>query len=632
MSKVIGIDFGTTDSSVGVYINDKVTIIPNEKGNKSTPSVVAFKEDGQILIGDDALRQQTTNASRTISSVKRLLGVESVAITIDAKRYSPEEICAKILFQLKQDAQHYLNETITDAVISVPAYFDNLQRKAMLNAGKIAGLNVRRIISESSATALAYGNSCKCNDGTNILVYDLGGGTFDASVVEITDNTYQVLATNGNTQLGGDDFDNLILKYLIASFKASHSVDLQKDEAVVSRLKNAAESAKIALSSATATEINLPFITRTEAGPQHLVVKLTRNKFESMIQDLVEETIKHVQIVLNEANLNKNDIDEIVMAGASTYIPCVAKALSNYFGAKACNTTLDVDEAITVGAAIQGAIRNGEISGTLILDVVPMSIGIETLGGVMTKIIEKGTTLPVKKSQVFSTAEDNQAVVSISVGQGEHEFAKDNKSLGLFELGDIAPAPKGIPQIEVTFDVDANGIFDVSSVDKTTAKEQTVSVSGSTELSQEDIQAKKAQNEQEQKAAYQEAPSDMSEMKKRLEREKETAIEYANEKFARDMIPVLDALDGAMSSMSAEGTSPKLQEGIALTHKSFLQQLNKHGVSMVPHDEPFDPSIHNAVQAIDSPYVESGQIVQTFQTGYRYKNRPLREAMVIVAK
>ncbi len=507
MSKVIGIDLGTTNSCVAVYEGGEAKIIPNAEGKNTTPSVVAFTDKGEVLVGDPAKRQAITNPEKTISSVKRIMGLMMneenaklaqdkvtykivdkdgmAAVDVAGKVYTPQEISAKILTKLKEDAEAYLGDKVTDAVITVPAYFNDSQRKATKDAGTIAGLNVLRIINEPTASALAYGLESKSDE--DVLVYDLGGGTFDVTTLEISDGTFEVLSTDGNAFLGGDDFDNKIVDWLAAEFKSSHGIDLKNDKMALQRLKDAAETAKKELSSATETEINLPFITMTEAGPQHLVVKLTRAKFEGMIEDLVNETMDHIQVAMKDADLSKGDIKEIIMVGGSTRVPLVQKKVSDYFDGKDLNKSVNPDEVVAAGAAIQGGVLRGDVKDVLLLDVTPLSLGIETLGGVATKVIEKGTTIPVKKSQIFSTAEDNQPAVSINVVQGEREFAKDNKSLGLFELTDIPAAPRGVPQIEVTFDIDANGILTVSAQDKGTGKEQKITISGSSGLSEEEI-------------------------------------------------------------------------------------------------------------------------------------------------
>ncbi|MGZ5207693.1 MAG: molecular chaperone DnaK [Sulfuricurvum sp.] len=507
MSRVIGIDLGTTNSCVAVYEGGEAKIIPNKEGKNTTPSVVAFTEKGEILVGDPAKRQAITNPDRTIYSVKRIMGLMMneekakeahdkvtykivdkngmAAVDVAGKVYTPQEISAKILSKLKADAEAYLGQSVTDAVITVPAYFNDAQRKATKEAGTIAGLNVLRIINEPTASALAYGLDSKADE--KVLVYDLGGGTFDVTVLEISEGTFEVLSTDGNAFLGGDDFDNKIVDFLANEFKKDNGIDLKADKMALQRLKDAAENAKKELSSAEETEINLPFITADATGPKHMVVKLTRAKFEGMIDDMVKETISHIKTAMKEAKLDKKEINEIIMVGGSTRLPIAQKMVSDEFGGKTLNRGVNPDEVVAAGAAIQGGVLRGDVKDVLLLDVTPLSLGIETLGGVMTKIIEKGTTIPVKKSQVFSTAEDNQPAVSISVGQGEREFARDNKSLGLFELTGIPSARRGVPQIEVTFDIDANGILTVSASDKGTGKTQEIKITGSSGLSEEEI-------------------------------------------------------------------------------------------------------------------------------------------------
>ncbi|HIP20851.1 MAG TPA: molecular chaperone DnaK [Sulfurimonas sp.] len=558
MSKVIGIDLGTTNSCVAVYEGGEAKIIPNAEGKNTTPSVIAFTDKGDVLVGDPAKRQAITNPEKTISSIKRIMGLMmneenakaahdkvtynivdkdgAACVDVAGKVYTPQEISAKILAKLKEDAEAYIGSTVTDAVITVPAYFNDAQRKATKDAGTIAGLNVLRIINEPTASALAYGLESKSEE--NVLVYDLGGGTFDVTVLEISDGTFEVLSTDGNAFLGGDDFDNKIVDFLNDEFKNSHGIELKNDKMALQRLKDSAEAAKKELSSATETEINLPFITMTEAGPQHLVVKLTRAKFEGMIADLVDETIDHIKTAMSESDLDNNEIKEIIMVGGSTRVPMAQEAVSKYFGGKDLNKGVNPDEVVAAGAAIQGGVLRGDVKDVLLLDVTPLSLGIETLGGVMTKIIEKGTTIPVKKSQVFSTAEDNQPAVSISVGQGEREFMKDNKSLGLFELGDIPAAPRGVPQIEVTFDIDANGILTVSSEDKGTGKKQSITISGSSGLSEEEIN-KMIQDAEENKAADTER-KELVDLKNQAD-----ALIVQTEKSMTDMGDDLDAEEKA---------------------------------------------------------------------------------------
>jgi len=507
MAKVIGIDLGTTNSAVAVYEGGDAKIIPNKEGKNTTPSVVAFTDKGEVLVGDSAKRQAITNPEKTIYSVKRIMGLMMdeenakaahdkvtykivdkngmAAVDVAGKVYTPQEISAKILGKLKEDAEAYLGQAVTDAVITVPAYFNDSQRKATKEAGTIAGLNVLRIINEPTASALAYGLDSKAEE--NVLVYDLGGGTFDVTTLEISDGTFEVLSTDGNAFLGGDDFDNKIVDFLATEFKNDNGIDLKADKMAHQRLKDAAETAKKELSSSTETEINLPFITADATGPKHLVVKLTRAKFEGMVEALVAETIDHIRVAMKDADLDKGEVNEVIMVGGSIRVPLVQEKVSAEFGGKELNKSVNPDEVVALGAAIQGGVLTGDVKDVLLLDVTPLSLGIETLGGVATKLIEKGTTIPVKKSQVFSTAEDNQPAVSISVVQGEREFAKDNKSLGMFELGDIPAAPRGVPQIEVTFDIDANGILTVSSTDKGTGKSQSITISGSSGLSEDEI-------------------------------------------------------------------------------------------------------------------------------------------------
>ncbi|EAU00227.1 molecular chaperone DnaK [Campylobacter curvus] len=506
MAKVIGIDLGTTNSCVSVYERGESKVIPNKEGKNTTPSVVAFTDKGEVLVGDVAKRQAVTNPEKTIYSIKRIMGLMSneknaqeakarlpyhvvdrngaCAVEIAGKVYTPQEISAKILMKLKEDAEAYLGEKVVDAVITVPAYFNDSQRKATKEAGTIAGLNVLRIINEPTAAALAYGLDKK--EAEKILVYDLGGGTFDVTVLETGDSVVEVLATGGNAFLGGDDFDNLIIDWLVNEFKNETGIDLKKDVMASQRLKEAAENAKKELSSAQETEINLPFITADATGPKHLVKKLTRAKFEGMIESLVAETITKINEVVKEAGLSKSDVKEVVMVGGSTRVPLVQEEVKKAFG-KELNKSVNPDEVVAIGAAIQGAVIKGDVKDVLLLDVTPLSLGIETLGGVMTKIIEKGTTIPVKKNQTFSTAEDNQSAVTIHVLQGEREFARDNKSLGQFNLEGIPSAPRGVPQIEVEFDIDANGILTVSAKDKATGKAQNITISGSSGLSEDEI-------------------------------------------------------------------------------------------------------------------------------------------------
>ena len=485
MSKIIGIDLGTTNSCVSVMEGGQPVVIPNAEGMRTTPSVVAFTKNGERLVGETAKRQAVTNADRTISSIKRHMGTD-YKVNIDGKSYSPQEISAMILQKLKADAEAYLGEKVTEAVITVPAYFNDAQRQATKDAGKIAGLDVKRIINEPTAAALAYGLDNEKEQ--KIMVYDLGGGTFDVSIIDIGDGVIEVLSTNGDTKLGGDDVDNVLTNYFIADFKNKEGVDLSTDKMALQRLKEAAEKAKKELSSSTTTNINLPFITATSEGPKHFELDLTRAKFEELIHDIVEKTAIPVQNALKDAGLTANDIGKVLLVGGSTRIPAVQAKVAQLTG-KEASKNLNPDECVAIGASIQGGKLAGD-SGAgdiLLLDVTPLSLSIETMGGVATKLIERNTTIPTKKSQVFSTAADNQSAVDINVVQGERQFAKDNKSLGQFRLDGIAPAPRGIPQIEVTFDIDANGIVNVSAKDLGTGREQHITITAGSNMSDADI-------------------------------------------------------------------------------------------------------------------------------------------------
>ena len=485
MGKIIGIDLGTTNSCVAVMEGGEATVIPNKEGARTTPSVVGFAKDGERLVGQVAKRQAVSNASRTVSSIKRHMGSD-YKVNIDGKAYSPQEISAMILSKLKEDAESYLGEKVTQAVITVPAYFSDSQRQATKDAGKIAGLEVLRIINEPTAAALAYGLDKDANQkGQKVLIYDLGGGTFDVSILEIEDGVFEVLATNGDTMLGGDDFDKRIMDYIVKDFKEKEGIELS-DAMTMQRIKEAAEKAKIELSGVTKTNINLPFITMTAEGPKNIDLDLTRAKFDALTSDLVAKTIVPLKKALADAKLTMNDISKVILVGGSTRIPAVVQAVKEVTG-KEPFKGINPDECVALGAAIQGGVLGGEVKDVLLLDVTPLSLGIETMGGVFTKLIERNTTIPTSHSQVFSTAADNQTAVDIRVLQGERPMANDNKELGRFQLDGIAPAPRGIPQIEVTFDIDANGIVNVKAIDKGTGKTQSVTITSSTNLSDDDI-------------------------------------------------------------------------------------------------------------------------------------------------
>ena len=561
--KTIGIDLGTTNSCVAVMEGGEPVVIANAEGSRTTPSVVGFQKDGERLVGQVAKRQAVANADRTVSSIKRHMGSD-YKVTIDGKSYSPQEISAMILSKLKKDAESYLGGPVTDAVITCPAYFTDSQRQATKDAGKIAGLNVLRIINEPTAAALAYGLDKDSNQ--KVIIYDLGGGTFDVSVMEINDGVFEVLATNGNCMLGGDDFDNRIMNYLIDEFKAKEGIDLSKDKLALQRLKEASEKAKIELSSMTSTNINLPYITADATGPKHLDVTLTRQKFEALTADLVNATIEPMKKAMADAKLTYDKIDKVILVGGSTRMPQVVEAVRKMTG-KEPFKGINPDECVAIGAAIQGGVLSGDVKDVVLLDVTPLSLGIETLGGVTTKLIERNTTIPVKKSQVFSTAADNQTQVDIHVLQGEREFAADNKTLGRFQLVGIAPAPRGIPQIEVTFDIDANGIVKVSAKDLGTGKEQNITITSSSNLSEADIN--KAVNEAKE---YEEAD------KKRKEvvdnHNKLDGFIFTVEKSVKDLGDKLDANDKETIENAVKDAKTELESNDNDRMVKALETLN----------------------------------------------------------
>ena len=536
MSKVIGIDLGTTNSCVAVLEGGEPTVIANAEGNRTTPSVVGFTKGGERLVGETAKRQAVTNPERTITSIKRHMG-EDYTVEIDGKKYTPQDISAMILTKLKDDAESYLGSKVTEAVITVPAYFSDSQKQATKDAGKIAGLDVKRIINEPTAASLAYGLD-KEEGSHKILVYDLGGGTFDVSVLELGDGVFEVLATNGDTHLGGDDFDNVIMNWLADNFAQEHGVDLRNDKMALQRLKEAAEKAKKELSSAQTTNINLPFITVTADGPLHLDTELTRAKFDQLTGELVERTIGPLKKAMADAGVTNSDLSKVILVGGSTRIPAVQEAVKRETG-KEPFKGINPDECVAVGAAIQAGVLTGEVNDVLLLDVTPLSLSIETLGGVATKLIERNTTIPTKKSQIFSTAADNQTAVDVHVMQGEREMAADNITLGQFQLTGIAPAPRGVPQIEVTFDIDANGIVNVSAKDLGTGKEQAITITSSTNLTEDEINQKV-------KEAEQYAAEDKKKKESIEERNKAETLVYETEKTLKD-------IDGKISPEEKQG-------------------------------------------------------------------------------
>ena len=600
MGKIIGIDLGTTNSCVAVMEGGEPVVIANAEGGRTTPSVVAFSKTGERMVGQVAKRQAITNPDRTISSIKRDMGTANT-VEIDGKKYTPQEISAIILQKLKADAESYLGTTVTEAVITVPAYFTDAQRQATKDAGKIAGLDVKRIINEPTAAALAY--SIDKEDDQKVMVYDLGGGTFDVSIIEMGDGVQEVLATAGNNRLGGDDFDKRVMDYIVATFKAEQGIDLSGDKMAMQRVKEAAEKAKIDLSGMTSTDINLPFITADSTGPKHFETTLTRAKFNELTADLVEATMAPVRQALSDSGLNKSDINKVLMVGGSSRIPAVQEAVKNFMG-KEPFKGINPDECVAIGASLQAGVLGGDVKGLLLLDVTPLSLGIETMGGISTKVIDRNTTIPAKKSQIFSTAADGQTSVEVHVLQGEREFAKDNKTLGVFHLDGIAAAPRGVPQIEVTFDIDANGIVHVSAKDLGTGKENNITITSNTNMSKEDID--KAVKEAEEYAA---------EDKKRREavdvRNNADQMVYQTEKTVADLGDKIteeekgkietakEALKEALKGEDLDAIKAKmeeLQKEIFAISEKIYKAANPQGAESAPNGDAqnADPNVYEA--------------------------------------
>jgi len=595
MGKIIGIDLGTTNSCVAVLEGGEPVVIANAEGARTTPSVVAFSKTGERMVGQVAKRQAVTNADRTIASIKRHMG-ENYHVNIDGKGYTPQEISAMVLQKLKADAEAYLGQTVTEAVITVPAYFSDSQRQATKDAGKIAGLEVKRIINEPTAAALAYGLDKEQEQ--KIMVYDLGGGTFDVSILEIGDGIVEVLATAGDTRLGGDDFDERVMDYLVAEFKKAEGIDLKNDRVAMQRLKEAAEKAKIELSGMTTTAVNLPYITADATGPKHLDVTLSRAKFNELTADLVERTLKPVRQAMSDAGLKASDLNKVLLVGGSTRIPAVQEAVKNITGNEGFKG-INPDECVALGAAIQGGVLTGDVKDVVLLDVTPLSLGIETMGGVFTRLIDRNTTIPTHKSQIFSTAADGQTSVEVHVLQGEREMAAYNKTLGRFQLGGIAPAPRGVPQIEVTFDIDANGIVKVSAKDLGTGKEANISITASTNLSQEDID--KAVREAEQYAAEDKARKDEVDTHNNAEHliyQTEKTLGELGDKISADekasiqtAVDKLKELNKGTDVAAIKAATEEVQQAFYKVSEKLYQQANPQGQ---PGAQPGDDGVVDA--------------------------------------